>query len=87
GSVAVKQDGLVDCAQGATVRLYRGADGTDREKMFAEEITDAFGDFKLDRLEPNSGYYRLEIEMDGYSKKIIEGQLQISVSLGTILLN
>ena len=53
GSLAVEADGVVDCVEGASVRLYKG--GT----VVAETVTDNYGDFKFDKLDENSGRYLL----------------------------
>lgn len=80
GSVAFERDGVTDCARGARVVLLRGS-----EKV-GEAVTDAFGDFKFDRLEEKSGEYILKIEYEDYPKKIIKVDLQKSVYAGMILL-
>ena len=51
GSVSAKTKGVVDCVEGATVRLLK--DGA----VVAEATTDNYGDFKFDRLDENSGDY------------------------------
>ena len=78
GSVAYAHGGIVDCAEGADVTLSRGAE------EIAKAVTDAFGDFKFDRLEENSGSYRLEIGFRDYEKKRLTVELGKSVNLGDI---
>lgn len=78
GSVTITQNRIEDCAQGATVKLFQG------NQQLYETETDAFGDFKIDRLEENSGKYRLEIELNTGSKHISEIELNSSVNLGVI---
>ena len=80
GSVSAEQDGLVDCVEGATVRLVQ--DG----KPVAETRSDNYGDFKFDRLPENSGAYTVEIEAAGRAKKTVEARLGQSISLGEIRL-
>ena len=80
GSLAVEADGVVDCVEGASVRLYKG--GT----VVAETVTDNYGDFKFDKLDENSGRYLLEISARGRPKKTIETKLGASVNLGEIRL-
>jgi Fe-S-cluster-containing dehydrogenase component len=53
GSVLGHVGGRAECVAGATVRL-RHADGRE-----SEAITDAFGDFKFDRLSAAPAHYRL----------------------------
>ncbi|HUI95990.1 MAG TPA: 4Fe-4S dicluster domain-containing protein, partial [Xanthobacteraceae bacterium] len=80
GSVSAEQGGIVDCLEGATVRLVR--DG----KPVAATRSDNFGDFKFDKLPENSGAYTLEIEAAGRAKKTVEAQLGTSINLGEIRL-
>jgi Fe-S-cluster-containing dehydrogenase component len=80
GSVAIKRNGKVDCAGGATVILRQG------QTEINETATDNFGDFWLDRLEPNSGNYTLTIVFPGYCLCEIDVTLATSVSIGSILL-
>jgi Fe-S-cluster-containing dehydrogenase component len=80
GSVAYQHNGIVDCAKGAQVALLKDTAKID------EKITDAFGDFKFDRLEGKSGKYTLEIAFGDYDKKIIDVALEKSVNLGDIYL-
>jgi hypothetical protein len=80
GSVAYEKEGITDCAEGARVALKRGS-----EKV-REVVTDNFGDFKFDNLEENSGKYSLEISFMDYEKKILEVELETSLSLDTIFL-
>ena len=80
GSLAVEADGVVDCVEGASVRLYKG--GT----VVAETVTDNYGDFKFDKLDENSGRYLLEITARGRPKKTIETKLGASINLGEIRL-
>jgi Fe-S-cluster-containing dehydrogenase component len=80
GDVAFKKDGLIDCAGGASVALFK-----DSQKI-NEVLTDNFGDFKFDNLEENSGRYILEIVFKSYKKRRVEVDLTTSKSIGTILL-
>jgi Fe-S-cluster-containing dehydrogenase component len=81
GSVAVKKSGLDECAAGAKVRLL---DQANREIAFA--TADAYGDFKFDRLAPESGMYTLVIALEGYQEKKLTVDLKKSVNLGTLFL-
>ena len=47
--------------------------------------TDDFGDFKIDKLDPNSGKYKIDIKYK-ISKKSLEINLKESVFLGDIYL-
>jgi Fe-S-cluster-containing dehydrogenase component len=96
GSGAAKRDGVVDCAAGAVVSLRKapgaGAEpgGTERKGGLGECLqttqTDAFGDFKFDGLEPDSGGYVVEVAFDGQGPVRVTAVLGLSVTLGTIML-
>ena len=55
GSVASEAGGVVDCVEGASVRLIK--DG----QTVARATTDNYGDFKFDKLDDNSGRYTVEV--------------------------
>lgn len=80
GSVAVKKDKIVDCAQGVSVKIYKD------NQIIAETMTDEFGDFKVDKIIPNSGSYTIEVLAQGYQKQIVETELGKSVNLGNVML-
>jgi Fe-S-cluster-containing dehydrogenase component len=79
GSVAADANGIVDCVEGAKVRLMK--DG----KIVAEMQTDNYGDFKFDRLDEDSGRYVVEISGNGRSRKV-EVELGVSTNVGEIRL-
>ncbi|MBN2282854.1 MAG: oxidoreductase [Deltaproteobacteria bacterium] len=81
GSIALKHDGIEDCVEGASVALYHNG-----EKLSVTK-TDKFGDFKFDKLEPDSGLYKISVESAELEKKIIEIDLKESCNVGTILLH
>jgi len=80
GTVSVERDGVVDCLAGARVELV-----TDGE-VVASAATDAFGDFKLDRLDADGARYVLRFEADGYEGHAGKVVLQGSVNVGEIRL-
>jgi Fe-S-cluster-containing dehydrogenase component len=80
GSVSSEANGVVDCVEGATVRLFRNG------QPVAEMTSDNYGDFKFDKLDENSGAYVVEIEAAGHRKKTVETRLGASVNLGEIRL-
>jgi hypothetical protein len=80
GSLAAEAGGVVDCVEGASVRLMKG--GT----LVAETASDNYGDFKFDRLDENSGRYLIEIAAPGRPKKTVEANLGASINLGEIRL-
>ena len=55
GSVVATIEGVEDCVEGAEVVLKQNG------SEIARSTTDTFGEFKIDRLEPNSGQYELEV--------------------------
>jgi hypothetical protein len=79
GSVSAEANGMVDCVEGATVRLLKGG------APIAEATTDNYGDFKFDRLDQGSGRYTVEIAGLG-RKKTVEAELGESINLGEIRL-
>ena len=78
GSVAAINDGTADCVKGATVKLSQNS------TIISEDTTDAFGDFKIDDLEPDSGNYEIEISHPDHSSKIMSTSLGESIYVGTI---
>jgi hypothetical protein len=71
---------VVDCVEGATVRLLHNG------QPIAQAQSDNYGDFKFDRLDEESGAYVVEIEARGRKKKTVEARLGASVNLGEIRL-
>lgn len=80
GSVSVKSGDVVDCVEGAAVRLLR--DG----KPVATTVTDNYGDFKFDQLDEGSGRYLVEIAAKGHATKTVEAVLGQSINLGELRL-
>jgi Fe-S-cluster-containing dehydrogenase component len=79
GSISAEAGGLIDCVEGASVRLLK--DGA----LVAEMASDNYGDFKFDKLDEGSGKYMIEISAKGRTKTV-EAQLGASVNLGEIKL-
>ena len=77
GSVSVEVGGVVDCVEGAKVRLIQNG------VEVARATTDNYGDFKLDKLAENSGVYHVEITHAGRTRSV-ETELGESVNLGEI---
>jgi Fe-S-cluster-containing dehydrogenase component len=55
GSVVTMQNGVEECAAGAAVVLKQNG------REIGSAVTDTFGEFKLDKLEPNSNGYELSV--------------------------
>jgi Fe-S-cluster-containing dehydrogenase component len=80
GSISAEANGVVDCVEGATVRLLRN------DQLVGEAKSDNYGDFKFDKLDEDSGAYVIEIEAAGRRKRTIEAKLGVSINLGEIRL-
>jgi len=80
GSVSAEANGVVDCVEGATVRLLKNG------AVVAQAATDNYGDFKFDRLSEGSGRYSVEIAAADLSKKVVEVELGVSTNIGEIRL-
>jgi Fe-S-cluster-containing dehydrogenase component len=80
GSVSAEAGGVVDCVEGAIVRLLRNG------AIIAQTETDNYGDFKFDRLEEGSGRHIVEVAAAGRGKKSIEVELGASTNIGEIRL-
>ena len=78
GTLSAEADGVVDCVEGARVRLLR--DGA----QVAETASDNYGDFKFDRLDENSGRYTVEISAAGRFTKTVDVELGSSTNIGEI---
>jgi Fe-S-cluster-containing dehydrogenase component len=78
GTVIASVAGVKDCVRGATAVLKK--DGG----RVADAETDAFGEFRIDRLEPGSGLYTLEIAAPGHERHVRDVDLGKSLYLGTI---
>jgi Fe-S-cluster-containing dehydrogenase component len=81
GSVFARQDGVADCVAGATATLMKNGD------TVATVQTDAFGDFKFDRLTPSGESYQVRITADGYSAVETTVALDTSKTLAEIELS
>lgn len=79
GTVSMERDGVIDCVEGARVTLSRGSE------TVAEAVTDGFGDFKIDRLEPGGGY-ALCVEAEGFDTRSTDVELVGSINIGEIRL-
>jgi Fe-S-cluster-containing dehydrogenase component len=80
GTLSAEADGVIDCVEGASVKLLR--DG----RTLVETTSDNYGDFKFDRLDENSGRYTVEISASGRATKTVEATLGASINLGEIRL-
>ncbi len=79
GSISFESNGVIDCVEGASVRLLKGG------ACVAEQASDNYGDFKFDRLPENSGSYTVEITGAGRTR-VVPVELGVSTNLGEIRL-
>ena len=74
-------DGVKECVAGAKVELRNGA------STFGARESDAFGDFKFDSIEPNSGAYTLTISHPKHGGAKIDVKVAAdSICAGDIML-
>lgn len=76
GTVVAVADGAEDCLEGAIAVLNKGG-----EKL-GEAVSDTFGEFKFDSLDPNSGDYRIDILHPDFESLSINVSLEESVYTG-----
>jgi Fe-S-cluster-containing dehydrogenase component len=81
GSATIRVDGKEECAAGARVRLSDSGG-----QVIAETFTDAYGDFKFERLPENSGRYRIRVSLVNCLDRVLEVDLRTSQYVGVILL-
>ena len=78
GTIIKTIDGVTDCVADAKIKLeHSGA-------LVGEAVTDAYGEFKIEGLKPDSGDYGVVIEVDGRESKRLDFELGKSVYLGRI---
>lgn len=78
GSVCGRIDGVDECLE--EVRVVLSKDG----RSIAETLTDTYGDFRFDGLEPDSGDYLVEVHAPGFAAAARQHRLQASAYLGLI---
>lgn len=80
GSVATEKNGVCDCVRDARVVLKKDGRTVGRAK------TDAFGDFKFDGLEADSGAYQVHITAGNGKTATEEVVVATSVSMAAIMI-
>ncbi len=78
GSLIASKDGVSDCVAGARITVRKNGE------VSAETVSDEYGEFKCDRLLPDSGEYTVEIAAQGCTAQTLTVALADSVYLGTI---
>jgi hypothetical protein len=78
GTVIKTVNGITDCVADARIKLEKAG------AVVGEAVTDAFGEFKIDGLKPDSGRYGIVIEVAGRVAKRLDVELKKSVYVGRI---
>ncbi len=78
GTIIKTVDGVTDCVANAKIKLERSG------SVVGEALTDAYGEFKIEGLNPDSGRYRVVVEVAGREAKRLDLDLRKSVYLGRI---
>jgi ferredoxin len=82
GSISTSLAGVDECVEAAVVTLFNSAND-----KIDETTSDAFGDFKFDNLEQNSGIYTISITHRGHTPTTVKVDLKESISVSTIVLD
>ncbi len=78
GTVATGKDGTSECVEGAKAILFKENEWID------QVVTDDFGDFRFDNLPPESGGYKVRIDVDRKPRHEKAVELPESRNIGTI---
>jgi Fe-S-cluster-containing dehydrogenase component len=78
GTVISKINGVEECVENAFIVITKDGD------KISETWTDAFGDFKIDGLEPESGNYDIEVSHPDLASKKVTAALGSSTYVGLI---
>ncbi|MEM8937188.1 MAG: 4Fe-4S dicluster domain-containing protein [Pseudomonadota bacterium] len=80
GTVLANQGGVMENAENATVKLMK--DGAE----IGTTTTDEYGEFKIDKLEPDSGAYSVDIQHPELGQASAQFELSDSLNVGEIVL-
>jgi hypothetical protein len=78
GTVITQDSGQEECVEGALVKAMKD------EKEIGHAKSDAFGDFKIEKLTPNLGAITLHIAVADKPDKTIDVELSDSIYIGCI---
>ena len=78
GSVSALVEGVEECVEGASVELLQ------QSAPAARCMTDAFGDFRFDRLAPRSGSYTVRITSGSRQREVLVQLQDESIYLGKL---
>lgn len=80
GSVVATVDGSEDCVADAEIRVEQN------QTLMGSAKTDSYGEFKVDKLLPNSGEYTVIIEHPLFQKLEVNAEVGQSIYLGVLTL-
>lgn len=80
GTVVTQDEGVEDCVPGATVSV------TQAERCLGTAVSDAFGDFSIDKLPRNCGVVTLRVEIDGNAAASLDVEISDSIYVGTLVI-
>jgi Fe-S-cluster-containing dehydrogenase component len=80
GSVVADINGVTECVEGAEVTLEKNGN------IVARTTTDTYGDFKFDKLDPDSGSYGCRVRHEGFGNGATTIEVTESVYVGEIRL-
>jgi Fe-S-cluster-containing dehydrogenase component len=78
GTIIKTVGGVTDCVANAKIKLERSG------SVVGEAVTDAYGEFKIEGLERDSGRYRVVVEVGGRVAKRLDVELKNSVYVGRV---
>jgi Fe-S-cluster-containing dehydrogenase component len=78
GTVVTWINGDEECVEGAGVTVWRG------DELVGRASSDAFGEFKVSKIEPGAGPATLKIDVAGKPEKIVSIELCASAYIGCV---
>ena len=78
GTIATRADGREECLAGVKATLVKGG------QVVGQAVSDVFGEFKIDKLDPDSGNYELTLEATSGKKASRAVRLGQSQYLGVL---
>jgi NAD-dependent dihydropyrimidine dehydrogenase PreA subunit len=78
GTIVTRANDKEDCVEGAEVSVHKG------DEELGSAVSDAFGDFRIKRLERDCGELTLVVKAEGKSAKTVTIELFDSVYVGCI---
>lgn len=78
GTIVTRSADIEECVSGAVVTISKG------DNVIGTTVSDTFGEFKIDKIEPDSGEYELNIEAKGRKPAAHKVKLGQSQYIGVI---